>query len=104
MTANIVPIPDNVRALRGGSLNQPPTGARRRTSNLMVIAAVTTTTRTSAATHMRTANYFRRDPGSAGSLNLDRELQLQQCLGTRSPPRARGSAETHPPVDANPGP
>ena len=53
MTANIVPITDNVPALRGASVNQPPMGARRRTSSLMVIAAVTTTTRTSAATQMQ---------------------------------------------------
>ena len=60
MTPNIVPITDNVPALRDESVNQPPTGARRRTSNLAVIAAVTTTTRRSAATQMRTANYSRR--------------------------------------------
>ena len=34
MTANIVPITDNVPALRDESVNQPPTGARRRTSKL----------------------------------------------------------------------
>jgi hypothetical protein len=64
MTANIVPITDNVPALRDESLNQPPTGARRRTSNLMVIAAVTTRTRTSAATQMRTATTLEVPRGS----------------------------------------
>src|ERR1700758_1668019 len=56
-TANIFPIPENVTAPRGGSVNQPPMGARRRTSSLTVIAAVTTRTRTSAAIQVGTANY-----------------------------------------------
>jgi hypothetical protein len=55
MTANIVPITDNVPAERDGSLNQPPSGARRRTSSLIVIAAVTTTMRISTAIQIRTA-------------------------------------------------
>ena len=76
MTANIVPITDNVPALRGASVNQPPMGARRRTSNLMVIAAVTTRTRTSAASQMRTATYSRGPPQSGGSLKLNPELPV----------------------------
>jgi len=60
MTANIVPITDNVPAARAGSANQPAGGVRRRTSSLTVIAAATTTTRTSAAIQVLTANYSRR--------------------------------------------
>jgi len=56
MTANIVPITDNEPALRGASVNQPPTGARRRTSSFTLIAAVTITTTTSAAIQVSTAN------------------------------------------------
>jgi hypothetical protein len=77
MTANIVPITDDVPAVRDESLNQPPTGGRRRTRNL-VTAAVTTTARTSAATQMRTANYSRRVPGSAGSLDGNPALHCQR--------------------------
>jgi len=49
-------------------------GARRRTSSLMVIAAATTSTRMSAGIQVRTANYCRQAPGSAGSLN---RIELQ---------------------------
>jgi hypothetical protein len=48
---------------------------------LTVIAAVTTRTRTSAAIQVRTANYSRRAPRSAGSLNLNRELHWRPCSG-----------------------
>ena len=71
ITANIVPITDNVPALRDESLNQPPTGARRRTSSFTAIAAVTITTRMSGAIQVSTATYFRGAPGFAGSLNVN---------------------------------
>jgi hypothetical protein len=51
-----VPITDNEPALRGESVNQPPTGARRRTSSFTLIAAVTITTTTSAAIQVSTGN------------------------------------------------
>ena len=72
MTANIVPITDNVPALRGKSVNQPPSGARRRTSSLMVIAAVTTTDEDKCG-DPDAVRATTRDPGSAGSLT-NREL------------------------------
>src|SRR6478672_8403955 len=83
MTANIVPITDNVPALRGKSVNQPPSGARRRTSSLMVIAAVTTTTRISAATQMRTGNYSR--PWVRGLAHQSRVARHAPPMGRTSP-------------------
>jgi hypothetical protein len=72
ITANMVPMSDNVPALRDESVNQPPSGARRRRRSLAVIAAVTTPTRMSGAIHVNTATYFSGVPGFAGSLNVNR--------------------------------
>ena len=62
MTANMVPISDSVPALRGKSVNQPPSGARRRTE-ADGDRGRDHQDEDSAATQMRTAIYFSRHTG-----------------------------------------
>ena len=70
----MVPITDSEPALRGASVNQPPSGARRRTSSLAVIAAVTATTRTIGAIQVSTADYF-----TMAAPDLDLQLELKSA-------------------------